>query len=346
MIYSCACLPTTPPTVLVFFFGCQSVQFFAKIHLCVAGFTMQTQYEVIKNLTFSGKYPLFLTKDDLEDAREILIDIEVLRRPRSPYFSDKTNPPNGFLASVVKREQKFHTERIDIIFEKTRLRILPCTDDQLIPTLLCVQAQDTANLVALGNALGVLLVADSGEYAENLLPLWIPPQELLFSCYAETALSVQVQRLKIDRCGLGEDPEPPPPIPLPKPPLVQISFDVPIPAPDYSPQPPGGANDYEPFPIDTPDGGGGLGEECEPVTVQYTVSDPGNENFPPTSGSITVLGVVTGFDIRPSTEFPNVFDAGVICGGLDTLTCVQGTFIAVALNLTDQATIVGNLAPS
>ena len=92
------------------------------------------EYVVLKTVTFSGKYPLSLTDAELEKARVILIDVQVSRKSKTPYFSNKTNPPNGFLGTFCTLADDFVLKRYDIDFEKQRFVFNFGTDRQDIPS--------------------------------------------------------------------------------------------------------------------------------------------------------------------------------------------------------------------
>ena len=291
------------------------------------------EYTVIKTVTFSGKFQLVLTDADLEYARVLVADVEVTRRPQSPYFSTKTFPPNGFLGAACVLSGGFVTERIDVEYEKQRFIFHGSADEQDIPTQVCLAAIAASNLQALAIALGTVLSVGSSPYAEALTPSRLFPQILQFKCYADTALTVSVQVLKYENCTGTSQPPPPPPKPPAPPPAPQIPPGTPIPPEIYSPNE-GDPSSYEPFPLDEPEEPVEpdlpFGEECEPYLVAMEISGISGGGGEPQIIELSVWGVVEEKFERESLDFPGIFEVGVICGRNIFDPCVPGTPINFA----------------
>jgi hypothetical protein len=286
------------------------------------------QFKKIKEVNFSGKFPLQLSNADLKDARAVCIDTQVLRRPSSPYFSNKSNPPNGYLGNFCRVEDGMVLDKNEIVFEKQRFLFLPCTDSQLIPTMLCLRDDVFELLLEIAVKVGVPVIPAIDPYLLKLRPLFPGLSQMLFSCYADTALKVTVQLLKYEICNANGNDIPDPPQPLPPAGFTQIPAGEPVPPSIYAPPPDGSGTNYQPYPGDVPGTPGG-GEECLRYIVNYTIVDTSNANFPPITADITVLGQVVGLEKVQNPSAPSSFDIFVVCGGQDGGECLQGSRVII-----------------
>lgn len=279
-------------------------------------------YEILKTVTFSGKYPLSLSDTDLEKTRVLLLDVQVSRKSKTPYFSNKTNPPNGFLGTFCTLAEDFVLKRYDIDFEKQRFVFTFNTDRQDIPTQICNLKRETVNLSAVAQALGIPVFVSDDDYTNALVALPIIERDFYFNCYADTALTVSVQRLKYESCSefSNQPPSPPKPKKLPEPPTFPPGVSIP---PDiYAPPPPGSGSNYEPFPGDVAgDPEVPSTSPCVRYRVNITVQDSGNPGFTPQTYNAEILGVIAGTYIKQISEGNS--EIGIIGGRIVGNTCVQ-----------------------
>jgi hypothetical protein len=249
---------------------------------------MQT-FTRIRNLNFSGKYPLAFTEQELQDVRMMTIDVSVARQALSPYFSSRTNPPNGFQGTFTQIWQDFVIRRHDVDFTRQRFVIADESDRQLIPAMKCIHELDVINLSLLATQLGQPNLIFLAQYVKDLSVMPFVLDELLFQCYADVALNVQVNVLKYEVCnfGNGENPTPPvPPVPLPVP-IVEPG--QPFPPALFAPEPPNSGGNYLPFPGDmsAPVDPSPL---CGNYAVTYTIFNPTSPASVPFTQTITLPG--------------------------------------------------------
>jgi len=234
------------------------------------------EFEIIETYVFSGKFEVPINFADIEKLRVLYADIQVVRKPKSPFFSNKTNPVNGFLGTFTTNIDGLTLRRYDIEFEKCRFILFGADiDTQQIYAARCYDALDTARLIVAVAELGGTLGSAQAPFSRDLTALSVPFDSLLFKCYADTALSVTLGRLDVLECTTEypfETPPPPKPPAPPVPPFYPPT--VPISGEDYSPIPEGtDPNNYEPFPGDAPEEPGDFpqGENCVAyrVTLNY-----------------------------------------------------------------------------
>jgi len=302
------------------------------------------EFNVVKNVVFSGRFPLVLDASITDKVRVLIADVEVVRPPSSPYFSSKTFPPNGFLATFTDIRDEYVLSRFNVEYERSRFVFWNGFDSQILPSMVCLASIGAVNLASLAIALGTSLGISSNPYVDSLTPITDLPNLLHFQCYADVGLSVTIQTLKYEECTdlVGERPEPPKPkTPLPK---TKYPVGTPIPPSDLSPdellQPEG----YVPFPIDSPgdpDGGLPPTEACSLYNVTVFI-----EGYPDVDGfvggfkTLPLLGEIEDtFKEQPPNA--NFYYLGVICGGIGGAECIQGTRINYGSRLnTDQLDIV------
>jgi hypothetical protein len=280
-------------------------------------------YVEIASYVFSGKFPAPIPFADIKKARILIADVQIVRPPLSPYFSDKTNPPNGFLGTMCAMSKGFVVSRYDIIFPKQRVYLQPQHDEQSTYMARCFDAIDANRLAVLATALGFPTVLTPNQFSLDLRSQGLFPDELLFVCYADTALSLTLSSLDVLECtpetsGFDTDPVPPPDIPAP----VPVPPGQPVPPSVFSPRPSGtNPADYAPFPLDNDGGGGGDFPACTPVTVTYSVELPDEPNpFTGTSGLLAPIGnLFIGKD--PGNPGENGFSWLIETGEVGNVNC-------------------------
>lgn len=233
------------------------------------------EFEVVATYVFSGKFEVPINFADIEKTRVLYADIQVVRKPRSPYFSDKTNPVNGFLGTFTTNIDGLTIRRYDIEYEKTRVYLFgEHLDPQQIYAARCYDALDTARLIVAVAELGGSISSAQNPFSADLTAPGINFDSLLFKCYADTALSVTLGKLEVLECS--EDypfPTPPPPKP-PAPPVPPFyPPGEPISGSDYSPPPDNtDPENYEPYPGDEPDPPLELPIEGECLRYRFTIT--------------------------------------------------------------------------
>lgn len=284
------------------------------------------EYTQIKRVTFSGKFQLVLTDEDVEYARVIVVDTQVSRFAESPYFSNRTYPENGFLATVTFVNENFVYERRDIEYENQRIYLDGGNDQQDIPTQVCLGTIAAQNLQILATALGTSVTIGESAYAAALTPTRLFPQNLQFQCYAGTALTVTVSKLRYEQCDGLTDPPPPPPKPRIPPPPPFFNPREPIPREIYA-RNEAPEDTFKPFPGDEPPDQLPTGEECMPYRVLGTLFDVNGVGTESQVVDIIVLGKVEDIFSVDNAEDPFIFRAWFIkCGGVQGETeCIQGT---------------------
>ncbi len=210
------------------------------------------QYESIADYTFSGRFVAPIEDADVKDARVVIADIELVRPPSSPYYSNRTYPPNGFLATMVASINGFVLWRKDIEYEQVRVYLQREFDDQVMYALRCFDAISAGRDKVIAELVGGTVALTEKPFTRDLTALHLFPDRLNFQCYASTALKLSLQKLDVLKCDEEypfDVPEREKPIP-PEPPMRFEPFE-PIPPERYSPNPlPDEPQGYEPFPLD------------------------------------------------------------------------------------------------
>jgi len=296
------------------------------------------EYELLGSYTFSGKYPIPIPREQVKRARVLYADINLLRAPKSPYFDNKTSKPNGFLGTILAVDDQQVLQRYNIEYERVRIYLQGCFDDQTMYALRCYANIAALNLQIFAEQLGVNLNLVPNEFSNNLQALHIFPTELLFKAYAGAAFKVDLYRLNVLTCEGEGDALPPDPAVPPVPEVPErVPSGEPIPRELLTP-PPEGTNpeDYEPFPIDPEPIGPGeipveppFGEDCTVYRVNLDVLLTGFEDTLPFSGEF--FGPIGGVRIRqtgatPSENEVEVFSRGN--AGLGGQGCVEPDWYA------------------
>jgi hypothetical protein len=282
-------------------------------------------YEEIKTVLFSNKFPLILTAEDLEYARILIIDTQVARLPKSAYYDTKTNPVNSFFGTFTTKEKGQTLQRYDIRFDKQRYYFTGFDDQQNIPTQICIGRRITQVIGAASTGLGFPLVIVPDEYTSALVAPGVFPREFLFQCYADTALQVTATLLKYELCDDYSDPPQQPPEPPTPPPAPVYFVGQPIPGTDYSPNE-GNDSDYEPFPGDEepPATPYPVGDSCVGYKISgilFDINGVGTEDQP---WDADVWGVIEDIQTAYITDgFGTYIEVTAICQGGIGDTCLE-----------------------
>lgn len=285
------------------------------------------QYEIVKTVTFSGRFPLILSDADIAGARNIIFDIFVSRSPLSPYFSSRTNPPESFYGTFTEIADDIVLERRDIKYSRQRYTYVGNGDQQIIPAMKCLYELQRVLFGAILDAVSPGFVIVEGDYLERLNNPGLFSRQFLFVCYADTALTVVVRKRKFEECfDDAVDNAPPPFIPPPPsfpafPPGTPILGGI---SPDEGVNP----GDYEPFPGDfpstPPDDLFPFGDDC----VAYLVTLSWNE-FVQGAPSVrvtrtfSVWGTIFGVTNEPRAGSNNG-SVTILCSGNITDPCTPG----------------------
>ncbi len=298
------------------------------------------QFEIIKQVTFSGKFPLVLTDADIEDARCLHFDIFVSRPPTSPYFSSKTNPPESFYGTFIEMDRSIALRRYDIDYGRQRFRFTADLDHQVIPAMKCIYNLERSLFGFILEELIPGFIISEPDYLDRLTNIGQFSQLYLFKCYADTALTVVVYKKKFEACFEGSNENPPPPPPPEPPSIPAFAPGTPI-LEGYAPDEGINAGDYEPFPGDFGDPGlPGLfpfGEECVPyqITIDYDGFDSGGNPTPVTVIN-DVWGIIEDVFVRPNPG-SSAGDLIIKCGDLTITTCTQGQEVLVGNPFTPES---------
>lgn len=295
------------------------------------------EFVVVRNETFSGRYPLKFSEENLTDIRALIIDVRISRPAKSAFFSNKTFPSNGFVSTMLSLSEGLALSRFDIEYAAQRFFFDFGTDRQLIPMHVCILKRETLNLSAAIVSLGGIPIVGDDAYIESLVPMPVLLDGFNFVCYADVALNVQAQILKHETCRDSGNPNPPPPKPKPPQNFPSFTPGTPITNQDYSPPPPGSGDDYEPYPGD---GGGGNPPPpvCGNYEVSYLITNFTASGSSQTSGTIPTGGVPTGTFSRPGSSGGG-FELGLVVPATIDGVCVPGQFVVVFSGASENATI-------
>lgn len=257
---------------------------------------------------------------------------DIIRPPISEYRNDKYPVPQGFFGYVqcMYAGRVLHTYRIS--YKNEILAYDINTDLFLHQSVSCALEAILTSFVNFAINAGDIPI-ERNNPIKNWKQLSFPVEEFKIRLLTENTIFrfIYEYELQEDCAILGASPIPDPP---PKPPDKPPSFppnatekDVPSNSPSYE-----GPNDngetYKPGP-DTPT----TGEECAIYDVNYTIRNPGNENFTTINATASVLGIVDRAEIQIQPDSPNYTQAVIICGGAVNTNCVQGTAVILATGL-------------
>lgn len=217
----------------------------------------------------SGKGVLKVPAGAFQDRYYILY-LDVVRRPKNEYRSFEWNPPRSVYARLVFRKDGYVQSEDIMRYQREERTYVNDISGQNLRAIKCAYE-------------GILISFDRQNAALGLIPLpydnlileykslslgW---DEILFQCYADTAIQARFYSLDYDTCNPANDqtdlpPPPPPPLP-PVPPGTPIG-DI---SPPYEGEDDGG--NTVPFPDDsTPPPPPPDPEPCDKVRVTLTVT--------------------------------------------------------------------------
>lgn len=183
------------------------------------------EWETIQERRISGKGVLQVPTDVVKN-RAFILFATVIREPKNKYANYNYNPPKGRYATLTFLRQGYV---LDVRPMEYSMQVWDGVNDVSGQTLIAVKCayegilQTFYNLsLALGETPGgqgltPLAITDLIKNYENLRLAW---DEIRVQCYADTAISLRLDRLKYDVCDIEKDKDkPPPPPPEPEPPI-------------------------------------------------------------------------------------------------------------------------------
>lgn len=254
------------------------------------------QYEFIEDRLISGEGLLRLPQDP--KYREFLVYIDIFRNPSTQYLNLTFVPPKGFYAHMQYMFNGYVLDSRDINFAQTFFKITPDLNKQTLIALKCIDEHMTNMLSLIGNSLNETQFTFFEVLKEfNSSPFTL--DQLVFSCYTDTALKATLYGLEVQNCDPAEvDQPPPPPKPEPTdpvPPGVPITNITPPYDADDDFTIPNDIDDSEPPTFPPPELP--VGVQCQRVliTSAITTISGGREER-----SEEVYGEVTEFFYNPS----------------------------------------------
>jgi hypothetical protein len=291
------------------------------------------EYKLVSERTFSGKGTLKLATTD-KNFRHGVLYLSVLRPPRQIYANNAWNPSRSYYCNLVFRRngyamdeatQRYNQQSWDVIADITYqvLAAVKCSYKLIIGTV-----QNPVNVLAGGSP--VISALDS------MSALQLAWDEVLFQCYADTAIQARFYTVPIEGCepnSKSQQPPPPPP-------------------PPRTPVPPGTPLTDLSTPYDGIDDGGNTqpypGDKLTPppppdctkmnVTVKYTLDGFGEQTrtigvYAPV-GDLKTGTYYTGATLNYSLTISCRGPSGGICGN------IQDVGITASINKISNAFIV------
>jgi len=265
------------------------------------------EWETIQERLISGKGVLKVPTD-VKKNRAYVLFATVIREPRNKYLSFNWNPAKSRYGNLVFLREGYVVDTLPIEFTKQVFDGINDISGQTLIALKCAYVGVLDSLVNLSLAIGgtpggigitpISYVDEIKDY-ENLRLAW---DEVRLQCYADTAISLRLDRLKYDSCSPDKDkdnPPPPPPPPEDNPPIPPGTPIVNISDP-YDGTDDGNTVPFEGDEFPTPPGEGG---DCAPVTVTIIATEYnaiGDPTGGTTTSNIAVFGPVFGVRTVPS----------------------------------------------
>lgn len=220
------------------------------------------EWETIQERLISGKGVLKVPSD-VKKNRAYVLFATVVRQPKNKYLNFNWNPARSRYGNLVFLREDYVIATLPLEFSK---QVFDGVNDVSGQTLIAVKCayegilQTFVNLsIGLagtpgGIGLAPISYVDQIKDYENLRLAW---DEIRLQCYADTAISLRLDRLVYDTCDADKDkdkpPPPPPPSSDPVPPGTPIEVDPPY---DFDTNDDGNT---DPFPDDATNPCAGVG---------------------------------------------------------------------------------------
>lgn len=234
----------------------------------------------------SGTGLILPTPSQLNYRRYTLF-ADIIRKPRSPYFSAETSPPKTFYGYISLMKGDYVLQTYSIQFDAEIWYFDADITGQVVNNLKCVYSGVLQSFANLGTALGLTVTSVENAIADfkNLPLQW---DSIRVKCYADTAIQFVLKGQEYDACSEADkvprEPAAAPTKPVAVAPGVATNI-----SPAYS-----GDTITDPATIDDSFVPPPVGIDCQPYTLSfdYTFSLSGG---PPQSGSqsLPVYGPVS-----------------------------------------------------
>lgn len=173
--------------------------------------------ELLDERIISGRGVLKIPTASLK-ARYYIMYVDVIRNPKNAYINKEWNPPQGMFARITYRRDSYVVDEDMIKYERFSKYYVNDIAGQALRAIKCAYEGILISFDRQNAALGLIPLPYTNliQDFESLALGW---DEVLFSCYSNTALQVRFYGLNYDVCNAGNDQSnypPPPPPPLPK----------------------------------------------------------------------------------------------------------------------------------
>lgn len=226
------------------------------------------EYELIQERKISGKGVLQIPTDARRNRAAILY-VDLVRPAKSQYLNFNYNPPRGRYGTICFFRNNYVIASEPIEYDRQSFDTVFDAPGQTLIALKCAYDGILESFVNLGVALGAVPISVENKIKdfENLDLGWT---ECRVVCYADTALSLKLYRLKNDVCKPDEDKDKPPPPPPPPPPRVPAG----TPVDDISKPYDSPTNDNDntfPYKDDSYPPPPTLGNDCQPYNLRFHI---------------------------------------------------------------------------
>jgi len=171
------------------------------------------EYEKIDERLMSGQGLLRIPDEPL--YRDLIIYVQTVRRATNRFFNADWTPPKSLVCRVTQRYQGYVCKDNLVEFERAIIRITPDISAQVLEAVNCAYAGTLQSFFNLASCISECLPFNIVNNVEKMVRLDFKPDDLVFNCYSDTAILVQLYALKYQLCGADMTEAPPPPPPPP-----------------------------------------------------------------------------------------------------------------------------------
>lgn len=173
--------------------------------------------ELVEDRLISGTGVLRIPEAVLK-GRLWIIYVDVVRRPENEYQDFKWSPPQSLYARICYRRDGYVCDTDHIRYLREQRTHIPDITGQNLRAIKCAYEGILQTFFNLGNALALPSISIT-NLIKDYESLAFSYSEVVFKCYADTALQVRLFRLDYDVCNPENNRSrrpPPPPPPLPR----------------------------------------------------------------------------------------------------------------------------------
>jgi len=248
------------------------------------------ELELVEERLISGKGVLRVPSA-ARKARYWIMYADVIRLPTNEYRELNWNPYQSLYARMVYRRDGYVQTYDYLRYTREQRTYINDITGQNLRAIKCAYEGILQSFVNLGVSIGSIPVSVT-NLIKDYKSLALSWDEILFSCYSDTALQIRFFKLDYDVCNAENDdsddpPPPPPPLP-PVPPGTSIGSISPPYDGDEDTDPFEG-DDSEPPPLEPP------GEEC--VLYSITIRHGQRYGDPFIERGVTAYGEILGVRI-------------------------------------------------